>query len=78
MGQRARQIRDGTWETPRAECVREAAVMQSERNYIGRQQANVDQWVAVRPIFGVFARETEYEGVGRIREAWWSQEVSEK
>ena len=41
-GKRARQIRDGTWETPRAECVREAAVMQSERNYIGRQQANVD------------------------------------
>ena len=77
-GKRVRRLRDGEWETPVSEVVREAAVMQSERNYIGRQQANVDQWVAVRPIFGVFAREAGYEGVGSIREAWWRQEASEK
>ena len=43
MGKRARQIRDGMWETPGAEVVQEAAGTQLVMTYIGRQQATVAQ-----------------------------------
>ena len=46
--------------------------------YIGRRQANVAQWVALRPLFELCARETWCEGGGRRREAWWFQEAIEK
>ena len=52
----SRQLIDGTWEMPGMEGVREAVVMQSVRTYIGRRQATVDQWVALRPLFEVCAR----------------------
>ena len=38
--------------------------------YIGKIQGTVAQWVALRPIFKVFVRETVYEGIGRGRYAW--------
>ena len=56
MGKQAIHLGDGTWETPGAEGVWEAAVTQSEMTYIGIQQATVAQWVALRPIFEVCAR----------------------
>ena len=78
MGKQARRLGDGTWETPGAEGVREAAVTQSERIYIERRQATVAQWVALRPLFEVHARETGYKGGGCRKEAWWRQEATEK
>ena len=32
----------------------------------------------LQPIFGVCARETGYEGGGRLREPWWQQAAAEK
>ena len=50
-GKRARRLGDGTWKTPGAEGVREAAATQSDMTYIGRRQATVAQWVALHPLF---------------------------
>ena len=66
------------WETPRAEVVWEAAGMQSDMTYIGRRQATMAQWVALRPLFKVCTREKGYKGGGRRRKAWWRQDVTEK
>ena len=75
---RAKQFEDGTWETPGAEGVREAVGTQSARTYIEQRQATVAQWVALRPLFEVCARETGYEGGGWMRKVWWRQEATEK
>ena len=77
-GKRAQRIADRTWDNPRAEVVREAAGTQISMTYIGRQQATVAKCVALRPIFEVFTGEKGYEMIGLRREAWWSQEVTEK
>ena len=73
-----RQSGDGTWETPGAEGIQEEAVTQSVRIYIEIRQATVAQWVAIRPLFEVCARETGYEGGRRRMEVWWFQEATEK
>ena len=67
----------GTWVTPRVEVFQEAAVTQLEMTYIGRRQGMAAQWMALRPIFEVYAREKGYEGVGCRRESWWNQEAAE-
>ena len=69
MGKQARRRRYVTWETPGAEGVREATWTQLARIYIGRRQASMAKWVALRPLFEMCARETWYEGVGCRREA---------
>ena len=75
-GKRAKQLEDGTWETPGAEGIREATGTLSERTYIERQQETVAQWMALRPLFKVFTKETGYEGGGRRRKVWWRQEAT--
>ena len=77
-GKRARQLRDGTWDMPGAEGVRETSGTQSARTYIWRRQENVAQWMVLRPIFEVCARDTWYEGGGCRRGARWCQEEKEK
>ena len=49
-----------------------------EMTYIEIRQANVAQWVALRPIFEVCAGEKGYKGGRRRREYWWRQEETEK
>ena len=78
MGKQSWRLGDRTWETPGKEGVQEAVVTQSAMTYIGRRQATVAQWVALRPLFGVFAMEKGCEGDGCRREAWWRQEAIEK
>ena len=68
MVKQVRRLGDGMWETPRAELVQEAAVTQLVMTYIGRRQATVEQWVALRSLFKVCARDKGYEGGGRTRE----------
>ena len=46
--------------------------------YIVRRQKTVEQWVALRPLFEGREREKENEGGELRREAWWSQEATEK
>ena len=36
------------------------------------------QWVALWTLFEVCARETGYEGGGRMRKVWWRQEATGK
>ena len=36
----------------------------------------VAEWVAIRPIFDVCARETGYEGGGRLQVPWWRQKAA--
>ena len=56
-----------------AEKVLEKSVIQSIGTYIKRRHATVAEWLALRPILGVCARETGWEGGGRLRELWWRQ-----
>ena len=65
-------------EMPGEEGLREASVMQLTMTYIGRQQATVAQWVALRLLSEVCEREKGYGGVELRREAWWLQETTEK
>ena len=34
--------------------------------------------MALRPIFGVYVKETVYEGGGRFLETWWKQAAAEQ
>ena len=61
-GKRSQRIVDGKWETPGAEVVWEAVGTQSAMTYIRRWQANVAQWVALRPIFEECVGEEGYKG----------------
>ena len=64
------QLGDETWETPGSEGIQEAAVTQLYRIYIERQQATVEQWGGIRPLFKLCTRETGYEGGGQRRKVW--------
>ena len=60
MGKQVRQNMGGTWVTLVVGEVQEAAGTQSEDTYIFRRHGTVAQWVALRPIFEVCARENGY------------------
>ena len=47
------------------------------REYIDRRQAKVAEWVALRQIFEVCAKETGYEGGVRERGQCWRQKAAE-
>ena len=67
----ATQRRDGSWRQMTAEAVLQGAGTQSLRTYVDRRQATVADWLALRPIFDIFARETGYERGGRLWLPWW-------
>ena len=56
-GNKENQLGDRTWETLGAEGITEAALTQSSRIYIEQRQATVAQWVVIRPLFELCARE---------------------
>ena len=58
--------------------VLQGAVRQPLRTYINRRQATVAEWVLLRPIFNVCAREMGYKGGGRLRVQCWRQAAVEK
>ena len=55
-----------------------AYMIQTEATYIGHRQETVAQWVALRLIFKVCAREQEVEVGGERRRPWWRQEALEE
>ena len=75
---KAKRLKDGSWQKVASDRVLQGAGTQPLQTYIGRRQATVAEWVALRPIFEVYAKETGYEGGGRLREPWWRQTAAEK
>ena len=59
-GKTAVQQEDMTWGQVAADKVLEKAVTQPLGTYIYRRQVTVTEWVDLRPIFDVFAKETGY------------------
>ena len=72
-GNLSMQQYDGSWETLLDKEVLLAAGMHLAATYVGRWQAMVAQWVALRPLLDVFTRETGYKGVVRKIQPWWRQ-----
>ena len=60
-GKRVKQLGYGIWEKQVEEGMREASRTQSDRVCMDGRQTTVAQWVALRPLFEVCARETGYE-----------------
>ena len=75
---KANRLRDRLWRKAAAKKVPQGAGAQPLRTYLDRRQATVAEWVVLRPIFGVHARKTGYEGRGKLRMRWWRQEEEEK
>ena len=48
------------------------------REYISKRKAAVAEWVDLRQIFEVCAKDTGYEGGGGYCEPWWRQAAAEK
>ena len=66
-----RRKSNGSWETPAAEKVIRALVMQLAATYIRHRKEKVAQWVSLRPLLVVFTQENSYEGVARKMQPWW-------
>ena len=56
----------------------QATVTKPLKGYINKRQVTVAEWVALQPIFEVYAKETRYEGGGIFREPWWQQAAAEQ
>ena len=61
----------GTCKEEGAERVLQATWKKPLQEYIERRQATVAEWVALYPIFEVYAREKGFKGGGRARKQWW-------
>ena len=61
-----------------ADKVLQRSGTQPLHTYLERRQAKVGEWVALRPIFDVCARDTSYEGDGKLRVPCWRQAAAEK
>ena len=48
------------------------------QTYIGRMQEAVEEWIALRTILEVCAKETGYEGRRRHQDPWWRQMTAKK
>ena len=68
---KVKRLKDGPWQKLASDRVLQGEGTQPLQTYIGRRQATVAEWVSLRPIFEVCAKETGYEGGGRLREPWW-------
>ena len=68
---KARRLNDKTWTQEVLDRVLQAARTKCLREYIDKRQATVAEWVTLRPIFEVCAKEAGYAGRGKLREPWW-------
>ena len=66
-------------------CTKEGPdrVLQTEgtkplQEYIDKTQATVAKWVALWPIFEVYAKDMGYEGGGELCEPWWRHAAAEQ
>ena len=75
---KAKGLRYGSWKQVTAKKIFQGAGTQTFQAYVGRIQATVAEWVYLRPIFGVCARDTSYDGGGRLQVPRWRQAAAEK
>ena len=75
---KAKRLRDWSWRKAETKKFLQGAGTQPLRKYLDRRQATVSEWVSLRPIFDVCARETRYEGGGKLQVMWWIQTAEEK
>ena len=61
---KAKSLTDGSWHKAALDIVLQGAGTQPILTYIGRRQATVAEWVALRPNFELGAKETGYKGGG--------------
>ena len=74
---KAKGLRYGSWKQVTANTFIQGAGSQTLQAYVGRIQVTVAEWVYLRPIFGVCARETGYAGGGRLQVPRWRQAAAE-
>ena len=67
----ARRMKYGSWRQAEAKTILQGVRTHSLRTYVDRRQATVAEWVSLRSIFDVCARETVYEGGGGLQVPWW-------
>ena len=65
---KGKSSKGGLWWKVAADKVLQGAGKQLLHTYLDRRQAKVAEWVALRPIFEVCARETGYEEGGKLME----------
>ena len=71
MEKRTKRVLDGTWIQEGGESVLKVVGTQVVRNYIGRRQATVAQWVALQPMFEVCVKqETSCDSGGQRQPLW--------
>ena len=78
MRKKSQWLGDETWWEEGDDSVLQAVGTKHFREYINKKQAMLAEWVALRPIFEVCAKETVYEGGWRLREPWWQQAAAEQ
>ena len=77
-GNTSKRQRDRTRRNAAAASLLKEAGTQKLGTYIGKHQATVAEWVALRLILGVCDRETGYEGGGSLHEPWWRKMTARK
>ena len=75
---KSRRLGDETWKKEGPERVLQAAGTKPLQEYIDKRKATVSEWSNLWPIFEVYAKDTGYEGDGKLRESWWRQVDEEK
>ena len=72
---KAKILRDGLWRKVVVDKVLQGSGTKLLLKYLDRRQGKVEKWVALRPIFDVFARDTSYTGGGELRVPPWRKET---
>ena len=71
-------MEDETWTKEGPNKVLQAAGTKPLREYIDKRQVKVLEWLALRPIFEVYAKETGWAGGRKLCETWWCKEAADK
>ena len=66
VGKKTRRIEDGSWRKASADGVLQAAGTKPLKTYIDKSQETLAEWVALRPIFGVFSKDMVYKRGGGV------------
>ena len=77
-GMKAKSKKDDSWRKAASDSVLQKKGTQPLQTYIDSRQTTVADWVDLRPIFEVCAKETVYKGGGRHQEPWCQQAAAGK